>query len=127
MVSVYLEGLASVLISVLLQEEQAVEVAALKNQMRSKEEDWRADKARMDSIAREADKKHQQLADRTALVMLTTFTVSIAVLIHPGHAQKLKLSGFSNAGAGQAAVLCKTGGGQCASSGHSSTFSCSDR
>ena len=36
--------------------------------MHTKEEEWKAEKARMDSIAREADRKHQQLADRTALV-----------------------------------------------------------
>lgn len=36
--------------------------------MYTKEEEWKAEKARSDSIAKDADKKHQQLADRTALV-----------------------------------------------------------
>ena len=67
-VSVQLEALVSVVIPIVLQEEQAMEVAALKDQIRSKEEEWKADKASMDSIAKDADKKHQQLADRTALV-----------------------------------------------------------
>ncbi|CAK0784296.1 hypothetical protein CVIRNUC_007500 [Coccomyxa viridis] len=43
------------------------EVAKLNQQMLSRQEAWAAEKAKMDSIAREADKKHQQLADRTAL------------------------------------------------------------
>ena len=52
----------------LLQEKRAAELARLKDEMHIKEEEWKAEKARMDSIAREADRKHQQLADRTALV-----------------------------------------------------------
>ncbi|CAL5229872.1 g13283 [Coccomyxa viridis] len=48
-------------------EKHAAEVARLRDEMHTKEEEWKAEKARMDSIAREADRKHQQLADRTAL------------------------------------------------------------
>ena len=51
-----------------LQEKHILEMTQLKEQMQSKEEGWKLEKARMDSIAREADRKHQQLADRTALV-----------------------------------------------------------
>ena len=47
-----------------------MDIAALKGEMHTKEEEWKAEKARMDSIAREADRKHQQLADRTALVSI---------------------------------------------------------
>ncbi len=53
------------------QEKHAAEVARLRDEMHTvvtMEEEWKAEKARMDSTAREADRKHQQLADRTALV-----------------------------------------------------------
>ena len=52
----------------LLQEKHADEIAQLRDEMHSKQNDWKAEKARMESVTREADKKHQQLADRTALV-----------------------------------------------------------
>ena len=51
-----------------LQGKHEEEVAKLNQQMLSRQEAWAAEKAKMDSIARAADKKHQQLADRTALV-----------------------------------------------------------
>ncbi len=52
----------------LLQEKHAGEIAQLRNEMHSNHKNWKDEKAKMESVTREADKKHQQLADRTALV-----------------------------------------------------------
>ena len=49
--------------------------------MQSKQKEWDAEKARMDAIAREADKKHQQLADRTALVTSSFVLAHASVLV----------------------------------------------
>ena len=51
-----------------LQGKHEEELARLSQQILSRQEAWAAEKAKLDGIAREADKKHQQLADRTALV-----------------------------------------------------------
>ena len=51
-----------------LQGKHEEEIAKLNQQMLSRQEAWAAEKAKLDSIASEADRKHQQLADRTALV-----------------------------------------------------------
>ena len=50
------------------QDKHAEELAKLGKQMESRQEEWKSEKAKMDGVAMEADKKHQQLADRTALV-----------------------------------------------------------
>lgn len=49
--------------------------------MQFKQKEWDAEKARMDAIAREADKKHQQLADRTALVTSSPLLAHATVLV----------------------------------------------
>ena len=54
--------------------------------MQFKQKEWDAEKARMDAIAREADKKHQQLADRTALV---TSSPPLAHAILLGQVQRM--------------------------------------
>ena len=96
-----------------LQETHAGEVAKLKEEMHTKEEEWKAEKAKMDSIARDADRKHQQLADRTALVDHCPYPPSQQCLCTQGSFGSLEVSGFFIAGAGQAAILCKAGSDQC--------------
>ena len=90
------------------------EVAKLKEETHTKEEEWKAEKARIDSIARDADRKHQQLADRTALVgsLLIPASPQQCLCTQAEALQALDLFAFFIAGAGQAAILCKAGGGQ---------------